>query len=239
MSPKPFLHLDADVFRRRYNLGVTKTKTNKKDRPSNFTTCLRMEQQLYHNAHNLLVDACILYKHRSFPTAFAIAVLAYEELGKLHLLDHINAESWGLPEQRKHQLDTFFSGKQGFNHTVKQRWALAETQRKRFSDMYHDGHLDQLKQACFYVGFRKGRIITPDRIKARTAFNQIRRVLKLARNTKDMPFLNFGPDGKWESTADDRAVVRRYMRKAEAAVSSLRGPTRRRRLSMSPQATAR
>lgn len=198
--------------------------TLKRDRPQNFTTCLRLEQQLYHNAHNLLVDACILYQHRSYPTAFALAVLAYEELGKMHLLDHINAESHGLPKQRRDQLDQFFSRNLGFSHLIKQRWALFETKKQSFSELYNNGHLDRLKQACFYVGFRKGRILPPDRIKARTAYQQIKRVLMLARNSEDIAFLDFGPDGRWNSTAADRRLVRSYMRKAEDAVGRLRVP---------------
>jgi AbiV family abortive infection protein len=199
----------------------------KRYRPDRFTTCLRMEQQLYHNAHNLLIDACILYQRRSFPTAFALAVLAYEELGKLHLLDHVNAESWGLPEQREHQLDDFFSGKQGFNHVVKQRWALAETQKRPFSALYHDGHLDRLKQACFYVGFRNGRIVTPDRIKARTAYNQIKRVLKLVLNTREIAFLGVGEDGSWCCAPEDQKLVSDYMKDAQDAVGRLRAPAKK------------
>lgn len=210
--------------------------TTKKDRPQNYTTCLRMEQQLYHNAHNLLIDACLLYEHKSYPTAFSLAVLAYEELGKLHLLDHINSESWGLPEQRTRQLDRFFSNKQGYNHIIKQRWALYGTVWKgdpEFSEMYHNGHLDRLKQAGFYVGFRKGRIIIPDRIKARTAYNQIKRVLKLMRNTEYMPFLDLNEEMVWDVTPEEIAIVRSYMRSAEKAVASLR-PPRRRRIRLRP-----
>src|SRR5688572_33250400 len=112
-------------------------------RPKNFTTCLRYEQALYFNAHDLVLEACALYRRKSFSRAFALAVLAYEELGKLHFLDHINAESWGRPDQRQHQLDLFFSRKQGFNHVIKQRWALAETRRLPFATRYHDGLLDR------------------------------------------------------------------------------------------------
>ena len=107
-----------------------------------------------------------------------------------------------------------------------QRWALSETQAKPFAAMYHEGHLDQLKQGCFYVGFRNGRIVTPDRIKARTAYTQINRVLKLARNTKDLPFLDVGEDGKWASAPADRDFVRSYMKIAEDAVDRLRAPLR-------------
>jgi AbiV family abortive infection protein len=192
-------------------------------RPKNYSTIRRMERQLFHNAHNLLTDACILYGSKSYPTAFALAVLAYEELGKLHLIDHIGYEAWASPDQREDQLDALFSNRLGFNHIVKQRWALCGTKLKPFSDVYHDGHLDRMKQACFYVGFRRGRITTPDRITARSAYNQITRVVKLSQKTRDIAFLDYDE----KSTQHTRALASTYIAKAEEELATLTPPIRR------------
>ncbi len=143
--------------------------------PKRHSTVLRLERQLFHNAHNLLIDACILYRAESFPTAFALAVLAYEELGKLHLVDHVGTEArLSEPASRREQLESLFSRRLAYSHIVKQRWALSLT-KDGYSDLYHDGRLDQLKQAAFYVGFRNGRIRLPERLSSTTAYNQIKR----------------------------------------------------------------
>lgn len=188
--------------------------------PKLHSTVLRLEQQLFHNAHNLLRDACVLYRSKSFPTAFALAVLAYEELGKLHLVDHVGAEArLSEPASRREQLEHLFSRKLAFNHIVKQRWALALT-RDGYSDIYHNGRLDNLKQAAFYVGFHKGRIRTPDRVSSRTALHQIKRVVALFKHTKDLPFLDLFEN----STPETRSIAEQYISSAQRALASLRPP---------------
>ena len=186
---------------------------------------MRMERQLFHNAHNLLMDACILYKAGSFPTALALAVLAYEELGKLHLVDHVAFEAM-LSDRgvRQMRLESLFSRKLGYNHIVKQRWALSLT-RDGFSDLYHNGRLDHLKQAAFYVGFRNGRIRSPDRISATTAYQQIKRVVRLFDQTKDLPFV----DAFEESSAETRQIADEYIASAATALRTLKKPSRKSR----------
>jgi AbiV family abortive infection protein len=191
--------------------------------PKLHSTVLRLEQQLFYNAHNLLMDACVLYQSKSFPTAFALAVLAYEELGKLHLVDHVGAEArLSDPSSRREQLEHLFSRELAFNHIVKQRWALSLT-KDAYSDIYHNGRLDHLKQAAFYVGFRNGRIRVPDRLSATTAFHQIRRVVTLFKHTKDLPFLDLFED----STPQTRSFAERYISSARRALSSLTPPRKK------------
>jgi AbiV family abortive infection protein len=192
--------------------------------PQRHSTILRLEQQLFHNAHNLLIDACILYRAESFPTALALGVLAYEELGKLHLVDHVGAEArLSEPASRREQLETLFSRKLVYSHIVKQRWALSMT-KDGFSDLYHDGRLDHLKQAAFYVGFRNGRIRAPDRLRATTAYNQIKRVVGLFERSKDLPFLDLFE----ESTPETRKIAEEYISSARDALRLLK-PTRKQR----------
>jgi len=166
------------------------------------------------------MDACTLYQSKSFPTAFALAVLAYEELGKLHLIDHVGAEArLSDPESRREQLEHLFSRDLAFNHIVKQRWALSLT-KDGYSDIYHKGRLDHLKQAAFYVGFRNGRIRIPDRLSATTAFHQIKRVVVLFKQTKDLPFLNLFED----SSPESRRFAGQYISSTQRALASLTRP---------------
>ena len=171
------------------------------------------------------MDSCILYQNRSFATALALAVLAYEELGKLHLVDHVGAEArLSDSPSRQQQLDHLFSRNAAFNHIVKQRWALAFT-KDGYSDVYHGGRLDHLKQAAFYVEFRNGRIRIPDRLSATTAFHQIKRVVTLFKQTKDLPFVDLFED----STARTRKIANRYISSAQNALASLRPPRKERK----------
>lgn len=179
-------------------------------------------QQLFHNAYNLLVDACILYKAKSYPTAFALAVLAFEEIGKVHLVDHEGFQAITSPrKERLSRLQELFSRKIGFNHRVKQSLALGATGRT-FSDRYRNGLLDRWKQDAFYVGFRNGRIHTPDRISQATAYHQIKRVVLALRETGELAFIAFFGD----STSYSRRETERYLQSADAALKQLRPPTR-------------
>lgn len=191
--------------------------------PQRHSTILRLEQHLFHNACNLLIDACILYRAESFPTAFALGALAHEELGKLHLVDHVGTEA-RLSERasRREQLESLFSRKLVFSHLVKQRWALSMT-RDGYSDLYHDGRLDHLKQAAFYIGFRNGRIRVPERLRSTTAYNQIKRVVLFER-TKDLPFLDLFE----ESTPETKKIAEGYISAARKALRSLK-PKRKQR----------
>jgi AbiV family abortive infection protein len=188
--------------------------------PKYYSTVMRLEQELFHNAHNLLVDSCILYQAKSYPTALAVGVLAFEEIGKLHFLDHVGFEAHLSPHQeRKERMQWLFSNQGIFNHVLKQRWALSETGRS-FSGQYHGGRLDRLKQDAFYVDFRNGRIRKPDRIAAATAYHQIKRTLEVLKRTHDLPFYGAFE----ESTRSTRRLANGYIASAEAAFASLPHP---------------
>ncbi len=173
---------------------------------------------MFHNACNLLIDACILFKAKSFPTSFALAVLAFEELGKLHLIDHVGAEAClSLKVDRHKRLQWLFSREGVFNHVIKQRWALDEIGRI-FAEAYQNGSLDRLKQDAFYVGFKRGRIRAPDLIGRKTAYNQIKRGVLVMQRTGDLPFLALFED----SNAVSRRTARRYIKSTTDALTSLR-----------------
>lgn len=188
--------------------------------PQKSTTIEWLRPQLFHNAHNLLIDACILYKAKSYPTAFALAVLAFEEIGKVHLVDHVGFQAITSPQQeRLLRLQELFSAKMGFNHRIKQSWALGATGRS-FGERFHNGALDRLKQDAFYVGFRKGRIHIPDRISRSAAYLQIKRTVLALSETGGLAFIDFFSD----STEYSRRRAKIYSQGAAAALAELTPP---------------
>jgi AbiV family abortive infection protein len=51
--------------------------------PVRYATTMRLERAVCANAARLFLDACMLYANRSFPSAYALAILAFEEVGKI------------------------------------------------------------------------------------------------------------------------------------------------------------
>jgi AbiV family abortive infection protein len=198
--------------------------------PKNYSTVLRFEQHLFHNAYNLAIDSCILYIHESYPTSFSLAVLAYEELGKLHLVDHVGFEARLSPsEDWDGRLEHLFvRGRKNsgliFKHRVKQGWATVGGWLKDSSEL---DRIDELKQLGFYVGFEKGRIKTPDQISAHRAFRQIKRVIKVFDETQDLAFY-----GVWDdSDEESQRAASEYINKLHDAFSELQPPATKRKQS--------
>jgi AbiV family abortive infection protein len=54
---------------------------------------MRLERAVYVNAARLFLDACALYRNGSFPSAYALAILAFEERGKVQMMDHVCFEA--------------------------------------------------------------------------------------------------------------------------------------------------
>ena len=64
-------------------------RTQRRGTPLYYSTILRLEQQTFYNAFALLNDACTLYEAESYATSCALAIFAFEEVGKLHCVDHV------------------------------------------------------------------------------------------------------------------------------------------------------
>jgi hypothetical protein len=124
--------------------------------------------------------------------------------------------------ERHERMSELFSHKGLFSHLIKQRWALVETGRV-FSDKYHNGKLDKLKQDAFYVDFRGGRIKSPDRIQPRTAYHQIKRTLDVLISTGDLPFRKAFET----SNVSTRRMAASYVNKARAGLAELKSPKAR------------
>lgn len=107
------------------------------------------------NALTLVEDAKLLFNHRPYPRATALAILSIEESGKLAVLREL-ALARNAEEMRE-------AWRRYRTHTEKNRmWTLVddalggasklEDFRKMFApDSHHPHVLDQLKQLCFYT----------------------------------------------------------------------------------------
>lgn len=143
----------------------------------------RMGVLAFENAIRLHDDSILLFKNHSYPSSFALSVLALEELGKyLHLEDFV----WYS------RIDGRFNPKEEeeiirliFDHKYKQRkfsihLDLPMLVTKAIKNIYH-GAIDKDKQNAFYVGLRKnkgkidlkGKISTPAKITRTKAEDQI------------------------------------------------------------------
>jgi AbiV family abortive infection protein len=201
-------------------------RRSRRGKPLYSSTILRLEQQTFYNAFYLLNDACTLYEAQSYPTACALAILAFEEIGKLHCVDHVGFEAClsNRPE-RVLRLDHLFSRELFFHHRRKQEWAAMEIDESDIPKRLLDGRLERLKQSAFYVGFSKGRIITPARITQHRAYTQIRDSLRVFVRTRDLPFFPVFD----QSTRATQRHAARFTNYLTARINDLKRPHRRRR----------
>jgi len=94
---------------------------------------MQLERSVYANAARLFLDACTLYEAEAFPSAYALAILSFEEIGKVQMMDHVcfeavlNDGSFRLTTERMEHL---FSSKMFYSHRNKQAWGTYRGQIK-------------------------------------------------------------------------------------------------------------
>jgi len=136
----------------------------------------------FQNSIRLHFDSIVLYKNKSYPSAYFLSILALEELGKVYLLDHFLFHSrtdgrMGAEMDKKWLNDIY-------NHKSKQSWFEFATNHllaKEFIRLVRSGKLEILKQNSVYVGLPKiqrsinlkGKIINPFKITDEKSKNQI------------------------------------------------------------------
>ncbi|PYJ36132.1 MAG: hypothetical protein DME79_00590 [Verrucomicrobia bacterium] len=115
----------------------------------------------------------MLYANRSFPSAYALAILALEEVGKVEMMDHVCFEAVlndGSFRLKSDRMDHLFSRRMFYCHPNKQAWGVNSPLRKRVpvvERLIDDRNtLDRHKQDSLYVGFSQGRIRSPARFGA-------------------------------------------------------------------------
>jgi AbiV family abortive infection protein len=186
-------------------------------------TLSKLKQEIFLNATRLYVDACHLYKKRSFPSAYVFSILSYEELGKLELVDHIcddiclNSDS-----DRKEFLKLLFSRDMFYSHKTKQTWAIREHffigTKKRRRKSISKGQLEKNKQDALYVGFKNHRIISPRQINSGKAWRELKECLEKFKEIGDLGFNGF----LCISDTQTRNKARKNMRKLESMFLQLK-----------------
>lgn len=123
----------------------------------------RMLVDSIRNALRLHSDSILLYRHKSYPSANLLSLLALEEVGKGHILDDFIWHS--MVEGRYEEKEERVWLESTFLHTDKQRWFASQSVAplpRRFMNAVYSGALEALKQRSVYVGFgRIKRVIDP------------------------------------------------------------------------------
>ena len=151
----------------------------------------------YQNCLRLHLDSIVMFKNKSFPTAYYLSIISLEELGKIFILADFlyNSRANGRyneyqdPEMLKIFGANFEEGyfKQTvYNHQSKQYSFVRtfDSDYKPSNKYYKDiskGLIEPKKQNSLYVGLKRNknkidmnsRIINPNKISVSFVFNQI------------------------------------------------------------------
>ncbi len=140
----------------------------------------------YRNAVRLFRDACTLYAAHSHPTALAVGVLAYEELGKALYVQRVQEAIEDNPgsESEAWWYEVLKTTDHLRDHRGKQKQAFYETvgmslENHPMTDKVRTGELDREKQQALYVELVDDQILTPERISQGKAYQTLRHVLEV------------------------------------------------------------
>jgi AbiV family abortive infection protein len=136
------------------------------------------------NGLRLHFDSILLYRSKSYPSALQLSILALEEISKSYWIEHYydsSVTNTGFPDVEFEQSWL----KLLYVHTKKHQafvgWGWSMQYKESFVDSLRNGDIDKLKQTATYVGLErlnrgidtKGRISTPEKIKAKDARKMI------------------------------------------------------------------
>jgi AbiV family abortive infection protein len=200
----------------------------KSKHPVRYDTTMRLERAVYANAARLFLDACTLYEAGAFPSAYALAILSFEEIGKVQMMDHVcfeavlNDGSFRLTADRMEHL---FSSKMFYSHRNKQAWGMYRGSTKGRQPIVEKliderNTLDRHKQDSVYVGFTSGRTRLPWRFRATHAHRQLHYVLGAFDNIADLPFYGVFQD----STRQTKREAKRICHELRKAFDALPSP---------------
>jgi AbiV family abortive infection protein len=129
----------------------------------------KMEGLAFKNCLRLHFDSVLLFKHRSYPSAFFLSVLALEELGKVFILSEFLFQSrfngrFNLINDKELKKEYGEDLEEAYLHSIyshcqKQRMFVHNVDiihpSNKFLKKILDGNLEQMKQNSAYVGFSK------------------------------------------------------------------------------------
>lgn len=156
-----------------------------------------LKEQAYKNAIRLFRDAAFLYTHDSYPSSFALAVTAYEEIGKVCVVDKCCDMMCLNPEGAGQLYDMYLKGPWMTDHRHKQRQAFLDAGGKMFSKVDHewryivDGGLEQTRRQALYVELSGKRVETPQRVTRAKSFELLNKCYEVFSGIGDLAFSGF------------------------------------------------
>jgi len=139
----------------------------------------KMEEMSFKNALRLHFDSTLLFKEKSYPSAFFLSILSQEEIGKVYLLNNF-VYDFGQVKFSKKEAEKWFELL--YKHPVKQAEFFKNSIFTRhiyspnfkFLTRVFSGELDVLKQNSVYVGLgrKKGKINIMGKIKSPFKINK-------------------------------------------------------------------
>ena len=191
----------------------------------NKKTLSRLKEEVYLNAIRLFCDACTLYKVHAYPSSYAFAVLSFEELGKLEMIDHICDDIIINPDSNTQEfLDHLFSREMLFSHVNKQFWSVFQSidKTKRLKKIAI-GKFEKNKQNALYVGYKNRRIQSPKRFSAIKAYAELTNTFEKFKDISDLGFNGF----ECNSDAQSRAKAKRYLKNIVNFFTKLNKPSKK------------
>jgi len=185
-------------------------------------TLSRLKEEIYINAVRLFFDAGTLYKEHAYPSSYALAVLSFEELGKLEMTDHICDDIIINPNTNPQVfLKSLFSREMLFSHINKQFWSSFQSKgfTKRTKQITNR-ELEKNKQDALYVGYKNRRIQSPKRFSSIKAYTELTNTFDKFKDISDLGFNGF----ECNSDAQSRAKAKRYLKKIENLFTKLNKP---------------
>jgi AbiV family abortive infection protein len=155
------------------------------------------KEKAFKNAVQLFRDAALLYTHSSYSSSYALAVAAYEEIGKVHVIDRACDAMCLNPDNIDHIYEMYFKTSATKNHKRKQSQAMFDASpldsktNNTLSDFIYSGRLEQTRQQALYVEMVGNKVQTPNRITSRKTFELIKLCHTAFRETGDLAFSGF------------------------------------------------
>lgn len=128
------------------------------------------KRSAFENAVRLFEDASLLFQSRRFPSAFALAVTSFEELGKMHVIDRGCDVICLNPDSFNEIYEMYFTGPWLTDHLHKQRQALFDAlnltpdQEKTLWAWVDSGGLENERRIALYVDMTDRSVKSVDRI---------------------------------------------------------------------------
>ena len=183
------------------------------------------KREAFRNCVRLFRDACLLLERGSYPSAYGVGVLAYEELGKAYAIDWACDAMCLNPDDWDRIYDGFLADGSLHDHLFKQRRAYADTamMQERIpsgkTQFIDSGGLEVAKQQAFYVELIGASVTTPSRITRDKARGLLRDVLNAIEMSGDIGFNGF----RCETTPQSESQAAEILSQARKAFAGCDG----------------